>query len=948
MQEIKQQELQKSEENNKTAAKEGIKELGKNGRKLEKLELMLRSRGMKAFEYYPDTDYLILYDEKLNIERKVPGYAEYLKTAKTVFPEDRWKILSFFQGKMEGPVEIRTFSKDGRVKRRMLDSILVEEEQGPVYVGCTRDITEEKEREEMLEAQARKDPLTHLYNHFWGKELINEYLERKNPYSSCGLLLIDIDYFKSVNDTYGHLFGDKALIQLADVLRAVFYSDDVAMRCGGDEFVVLLKDIDYASLVKKVMQLIRRVRAQKFEEESYSMTCSVGVCFLPENVSGYSYDQLFENADWALYQAKLNGRDRYEFCDNLKRFRFSAEDENMKDAHIDSRYMRNDIVSTAFEIFEKMNSFDAALELLLKVVGIRLRLDRITVIRTDLQEKQVGRQYQWVSDRAPEVLETGDSFTKEDFLTLFHSYDEYGTTVLQYDNMGMYSESGAALLMQGEAKTVLYAAMYCEGKYTGAISYVVCTDKRYWSKQSRSQLGELTKLISAHLAKNLAMNVSGQGVMASPDYDSLTGLLSFSRFREEVERIIVGGYGTSYIMVYSDFENFHLFNQKYGYNAGDWLLRDFANFLIDNHDPEKKIYLSRIVADQFVLFMPFEKIHDHESMRRITKEVNDEFARQQKQKHPECRLRIRTGIYPIEKECIGVSEAIDAANYARKQIKSGSSCTVEIFGEQLSWKRALDNEIANNMDRAIKERQFKVFLQPKISLKDGKLIGAEALVRWVRDDGTTLLPGSFIPQYEENGRIVDLDFYVLECVAELLAKNEKLDRRQVPISVNASSLHAADPETAKKYMKIIRKYNVNPSFVDVELLETAMVSDYDNVRKMFQDLRNAGIRTSLDDFGAGYSMLSILADIPIDVVKLDRSLIANCEQNPRSIYLLQQIITLVKGLGYHVLCEGVENEHQISILRKSGCEAAQGYYYYEPLTIEEYEHVMYEAGGGII
>ena len=134
----------------------------------------------------------------------------------------------------------------------------------------------------------------------------------------------------------------------------------------------------------------------------------------------------------------------------------------------------------------------------------------------------------------------------------------------------------------------------------------------------------------------------------------------------------------------------------------------------------------------------------------------------------------------------------------------------------------------------------------------------------------------------------------------------------------------------------------------MELLETAMVSDYDNVRKMFQDLRNAGIRTSLDDFGAGYSMLSILADIPIDVVKLDRSLIANCEQNPRSIYLLQQIITLVKGLGYHVLCEGVENEHQISILRKSGCEAAQGYYYYEPLTIEEYEHVMYEAGGGII
>lgn len=280
------------------------------------------------------------------------------------------------------------------------------------------------------------------------------------------------------------------------------------------------------------------------------MTCSLGVCYLPENVSGYTYDQLFSNADWALYQAKANGRNRYVFCDTLQRFEIVQKEGNISHPEIDARYLQNDIVATAFEIFEKMNSFDAAIELLLEVIGVRYQLDRITIIRTDIKAKTTGRQYQWTSARAPEVLQKPGSFTKEDFLTLFHSYDEYGTTVLQYDNLEMYSEDAANLLMQGEAKTVLYAAMYCEGQYTGAISYVVCENKRYWSKDDRSRFGELTKIISAHLAKNQAMNACQRGLLSFPNYDPLTGLISFDRFREEVERMIVGGYATSHVVVY--------------------------------------------------------------------------------------------------------------------------------------------------------------------------------------------------------------------------------------------------------------------------------------------------------------------------------------------------------------------------------------------------------------
>ena len=156
-----------------------------------------------------------------------------------------------------------------------------------------RDVTQEKHREAVLEDQAKRDSLTMLYNRLFGRELIGEYLKNKDP--------------------YGHLFGDEVLAAVARILRGMFDKKDVLMRAGGDEFVVFLKDISHSSLVKKTMQLIKSVRELRFEGKDYAPTCSAGVCFLPENISGYTYDQLFENADWALYRAKIDSRNLEPF-----------------------------------------------------------------------------------------------------------------------------------------------------------------------------------------------------------------------------------------------------------------------------------------------------------------------------------------------------------------------------------------------------------------------------------------------------------------------------------------------------------------------------------------------------------------------------------------------------------------------------------------------------------
>jgi len=411
----------------------------------------------------------------------------------------------------------------------------------------------------------------------------------------------------------------------------------------------------------------------------------VGICFLKENMSGYTYNQLFENADWALYRAKENGRNRYVFCDNLQRFELLEKDNSTKQ-NIDIRYLHNDIISTAFEIFEKTSSFSAAMKLLMEVIGYRFQLDRITVIRTDIKEKNAGKQYQWVSDSAPEVLNEPGSFTKDDFLTLFQSYDEYQTTVLQYDNMGMYSPEGAALLMQGEAKTVLYAAMYLEGKYTGAISYVVCREKRYWSKQNRKELGEVTKIISAHLARNLEGKRETYRENYWTEYDSLTGLMSFSRFRIEAEHLIVGDYASSHLMLYSDFIGFKYFNQKFGYCVGDQLLKEFSNYFIEKMENEEGVYFTRVVSDQFLMLLPYEKGSD---FLEIIDQMNKEFEQIQSEKFPGAKIRLRTGVYVIEPGCSSASFAIDAANEARKQITRDSEISVKLYDPSEAEKQEL-------------------------------------------------------------------------------------------------------------------------------------------------------------------------------------------------------------------------------------------------------------------
>lgn len=916
-----------------------------------KLSAVLRETGMLLFEYVASSDTLRVFDERLAPKVVALDFLKRVEKGFYVAEDDEWKVISFFSGKLEGAVEVRikpallSGIDDAGAAKEAYRTVQVGVFQWPasersgVLEGYVRDVTEEKQREGALKQLAQRDSLTLLYNQVTGRSLVDEYLAAKNPYASCGIVVIDIDFFKSANDSYGHQFGDEVLVQMAQLLSAMFRRDDVVMRIGGDEFAVFLRDITCPSLVKKIQQLVEAARDITFSGRNYSFTCSVGACFLPENVSGFTFDQLFRNADWALYRAKENGRNRYELCDSLQHFgldvAMAPNEANRPD--IDTRYLHGDIVSVAFEIFEKANNFNEAISLFLKIVGRRFSLDRITVVRADIKKQAASCRFQWVSSEEFVLPDKPGGFSKKDFLTLFHSYDEQGTTVVHYDDMAAYSAQGAALLIQGQAKSVLYAAMFSEGSYIGAVSYTTCNAKRFWSKQDRAIAGELAKIIAAHLARSQALNMVDEGVNALAAYDSLTGLLSFHRFREEVERLIVGGFAVGHVVAYVDFTGFGEINSEYGFGVGDKLLKEFGDAVASAVCDNVGVLFSRVAADNFILFCP---CNDLEAFALGAQRFGAAFEQEWQRRYPKVKLGIRAGLYRIGPQCISAAAAVDAASFARTQIAEGAS-RVLVYDENVDMRRQFDRDLVGKVDDALGNGQIVVYLQPIVRIADWSVVAAEALVRWVQQDGSVLLPRDFVPLCERAGKVRDVDLHVLDRVASFLAHCEKTYGRVLPISVNAALPFSSNEATPGKYARVLEGYGIDPSLVQVEVSESDVVAAIGEGKNLLRQLRRLGLETALDGFGEDRTSLKDLIGAPLSSIKISRSYTNTCMQTEHGRMLLKKTIGLLHGLGFEVICEGVESEEDARELLDMGCELAQGYFFSQPLPAVEFERLVF-------
>lgn len=655
--------------------------------KFHKYEKMLSKSNISVYEYYPATDTAVKLDASLDVVRKISPYMNEINSERWLDLQEQSRYVQFLRGMSNGNIEIQYADDDGHMTLKSIRKLrMVDETAGEEYLLITKkDVTKQKNTERKYREQAQRDSMTKLYNRVSGKEIVESYLDRKNPYESCGMLVMDVDYFKGVNDSYGHLFGDKVLIKISQLLMEHFDKKAVVSRVGGDEFIVFCYDIENNQLVSRVGGFFDDIKTLTFAENDYIPTCSIGVCFVPKNASNCSYDQIFQNADWALYQAKKRGRNRYVFCDNMHRYNEEIMEAGQKEAakqQLDARYFQNDILATAFEVFEKHRYFDDAIKQLLQIIGIRFQLDRISVVDIDIRNNIASCSYQWRADGVKAALEKPQCYKREDFQKFFSKYNAFNALVINDENVNEYSVEGQRLVMQNNTRTVLHIARYDEGRYAGTVAFVTCNKNRFWSLDKMHELSEVVKLFSVYMRKSLGFNKYDCGCGWHNDYDDLTGLISFARFKEDVEHIIVSGTRQDSVMVYSDIENFSEYNRKYGFEQGDRLLKEFAQYIIGTMQKSEKTYFARIVSDQFVLFMPYDiSVNDIEYK---VQRINDSFTRTYMGDDDGIKINIRTGIYKVTGACSGVSAAIDAANSARKHVKQTDELKVVIYDDSMA------------------------------------------------------------------------------------------------------------------------------------------------------------------------------------------------------------------------------------------------------------------------
>ena len=419
---------------------------------------------------------------------------------------------------------------------------------------------------------------------------------------------------------------------------------------------------------------------------------------------------------------------------------------------------------------------------------------------------------------------------------------------------------------------------------------------------------------------------NGTGEQYRLTHDELTSLYNREGFTEAAQNLLRET-DKPYLLIYSNIKDFKLFNQLFGLEKGNDILINIADMMIQ-HVKDEDVY-GRINGDHFALCMPKERFVEKD-FKKLVREVTSKVTSKS------YSLHIQLGIYEIKDPYMDITLMCDRAYMACKSIKKDGVCEMAWYSDEMLVNALLEKEILSSFDFAIINRQFGIYLQPQV-YADGSIFGAEALARWIHPENGLIQPGVFIDVLERADLIYKLDRYIWELAALQLAKWKDTERAGIEISVNVSPKDLYYLDIQKEFTELIKRYQIDPALLNIEITETAVTSDVAKCAKLIEELRKAGFKVEIDDFGSGYSSLNMLKDINADVLKIDMGFLRKTENHSRARVILNYTIDMAHELGMTVVTEGVETEEQLEFLKDMGCRMFQGYYFDKPMPVEEFE-----------
>ncbi len=412
--------------------------------------------------------------------------------------------------------------------------------------------------------------------------------------------------------------------------------------------------------------------------------------------------------------------------------------------------------------------------------------------------------------------------------------------------------------------------------------------------------------------------------------DTVTGGFNKDYFIQKAGKEISRGKKT-YAVVQLRLEKYHNYCTAYGLKQGENLLEEINTALSGMLN--KKEYAAHVEKSDFAMLLNYQ---NNETLEIRLKNMMNIL----REHHGGQHLTFSAGVCPVQSHTDDVSIVL---TYAGLSLPRTMKIQDEIiwFNDSMKEEQVWERRIEDDMEKAIEDHEFQVYLQPKYSTKGEKLAAAEALVRWIHPVLGFISPGKFIPIFERNAFILQLDDYMLTEVAKLQSAWAEQGKQLVPISVNVSRAHFAEENLAEHICSIVDKFNVPHEYIELELTESAFFDDKTVLLTTVRKLKEFGFKVSMDDFGAGYSSLNSLKELPLDIIKLDAEFFRSVDDVERSNLIVGQTISLAKKLGMEIVAEGIETREQVDFLAKQDCDLIQGFYFSKPLPVSEFEERAY-------
>lgn len=740
------------------------------------------------------------------------------------------------------------------------------------------------------------------------------------------LVLIDIDNFKEFNERYGHVLGDIALIEISVKLNDLVGTNGWVCRVGGDKFLLYYKiqddyDICHEFLTNTHKSLVNEINSVLNVDTL--LTFTFGTCQFPSD--GNNYDTLLKKAKKALIRGKKKARNCFIMYLVEKCGPITSLDEGLLetfDTNIESN-SNNSVITGILEIVNRNNTFEMNIEDSLELIGTYFLLDRISVIETsDNDDNILSNNKTWYNPKSKKFLADDDVVKKYgdnmgDWRELLGD-----SNLLKIDDIyampeiKIYNE-----LIDRHVQAIIATELKFNGKIFGIILFEMTNIARVWMSNDISSLILIARILSIKYYKEYENRQFNQKLF----FDRLTGFYNYNKWILEVSDYISNHRNEEYsICDVAIYEYSNLFSMIGKKKMDEIILYLASNIRLVADDA---LYC-RSQDDTFTFFMPHSNL---DSMKRkflklttISSEIKMDVS---------SNLIFTLGVF-VNDGKTDIDTSVENASLARKFATPLNN--VIVYDNDMRLKERANLELALHIESALKNDEFLLYLQPKISTTGEKLLGAEALSRWLYNGEKLIFPNEFIPIFEKNGYIIKLDYSVFENVCRFIRKCIDDNKKIIPISVNVSRAVGNFNDYIDHIEQIRKKYDVPPDLIEVEITEGMYTEHEEEIKKFIDNLHKYGYKVSMDDFGSGYSNISSLSQLNFDTIKLDKSFI-NDINNDKETKILSFIIKLVKSLNMTVLCEGVETKEYADFLKKVGCDIIQGYLYDKPIKYDDFE-----------